>query len=265
VPGRANKLHFEARGDGTWALAGTLGAGSRRVGFSALADRPELVLEAAWAAELARAGIRWVREAAARPVMTDRPAVIAEVQSVPFDTLASEVNRRSLNLGAELLLRWASRGADAPARLTAHVRDVVGEFAVVALRDGSGLSPDSRVAPRTQALYLAQFPRRKGAEDFPLLLPANGYGTLRRLGRGVLPPGSVRAKTGTLDSVSALAGYLGRRDGILAISALYNGPRSRRAKAAEWALFRLLGADGVNLATAAASDSHLGGDEAKAP
>jgi len=216
-------------------------------------------------AELARAGIRWVREAAARPVMTDRPAVIAEVQSVPFDTLASEVNRRSLNLGAELLLRWASRGADAPARLTAHVRDVVGEFAVVALRDGSGLSPDSRVAPRTQALYLAQFPRRKGAEDFPLLLPANGYGTLRRLGRGVLPPGSVRAKTGTLDSVSALAGYLGRRDGILAISALYNGPRSRRAKAAEWALFRLLGADGVNLAAAAASDSHLGGDEAKAP
>jgi D-alanyl-D-alanine carboxypeptidase/D-alanyl-D-alanine-endopeptidase (penicillin-binding protein 4) len=266
VPGQRSNLVLESRSDGTWVVGGTIGIGARRAGFSALPVRPDRVLEAAWAAALTRAGITWDRGAApARPVMTDRPAVLAEVTSAPFDSLASEVNRRSLNVGAELLLRWATGTGEAAARLTEHVRAVVGSQASVQLHDGSGLSPLDRVAPRTQALYLAQMPRRPGAENFPLLLPANGYGTLRRLGRGVLPPGVVRAKTGTLDSVSALAGYLGRRDGVLVISALYNGPRSRTAKAAEWALFRLLGADGIDLATAAASESHLGGDEAKAP
>lgn len=265
VPGAAKRLSIVTQPDGSWLITGTLGIAARRAGFSAVPTRLDRVVEAAWGAALAREGITWVREAPRpRPVMTDRPAVLAEISSAPFDSLASEVNRRSLNVGAELLLRWASGSAQGPARLTEHVRAVVGPRALVQLHDGSGLSPLNRVSARTQALYLAQLPRQQGGENFPLLLPANGYGTLRRLGHGVLPAGAVRAKTGTLDSVSALAGYLGRRDGVLIISALYNGPRSRRAKAAEWALFRLLGADGVDFALAA-NESHLGGDEAKAP
>jgi hypothetical protein len=73
----------------------------------------------------------------------------------------------------------------------------------------------------------------------------------------------MRAKTGTLDSVSALTGYLGRRDGVLVISAIYNGPRSRAAKRQQWNLFRLLGAGGVDLATAQAdAETQLGGDDA---
>lgn len=265
VPGSAKRLSIVAQPDGTWLVTGTLGIAARRAGFSALPTRLDRVVEAAWAAALAREGITWTRESPrARPVMSDRPGVLAQISSAPFDSLASEVNRRSLNVGAELLLRWASGSGQGPARLTEHVREVVGPHALVELHDGSGLSPLNRVSARTQALYLAQLPRHQGGENFPLLLPANGYGTLRRMGRGVLPAGVMRAKTGTLDSVSALAGYLGRRDGVLIISALYNGPRSRTAKAAEWALFRLLGADGVDFALAA-NESHLGGDEAKAP
>ncbi len=265
VAGRKARLSLTSLGDGGWELGGTIGLYTRRAGASAIADRPERVLECAWAAALARAGVHWNREAPlVHAAPTDAARALAELRSAPFDSVASEVNRRSLNAGAEGLLRWASATPQAAERLTAHVRQVVGSAANVRLVDGSGLSPNDRVSPRTQALYLARLPRLKGAEAFPQLLPANGMGTLRRLGHGVLPPGVVRAKTGTLDSVSALAGYLGRRDGVLVISALYNGPRSRAAKRAEWALFRLLGAGGTNLANAA-SESHFGGDEAKAP
>ena len=73
--------------------------------------------------------------------------VLAEVISQPFDSIASEVNRRSLNIGAELLLRWAG-GDDRPAdRLTAHVQQTTGDYTSVHLVDGSGLSHDDRASP----------------------------------------------------------------------------------------------------------------------
>jgi D-alanyl-D-alanine carboxypeptidase len=95
-------------------------------------------------------------------------------------------------------------------------------------------------------LYLARYPQLPGNERFPLLLPANGTGTLRNL-RGGMGRGVVHAKTGTLDDVATLAGYLGRTDGVLVISLMFNGRRIHAARTAEWEFFRLLGAEGVNL------------------
>jgi hypothetical protein len=57
--------------------------------------------------------------------------------------------------------------------------------------------------------------------------------------------------------VATLAGYLGRHDGVLVISLMYNGPRARVARAAEWELFRLLGAEGVDLG--GVLETHMGG------
>jgi len=263
VPGSGQKLTLVTLPDGTWELSGTIGVGSRIAGVSTIAERADLVLREAWGAALSRAGIRWDRNGkASRPGILERASVLAEVNSAPFDSLAMMVNRRSLNIGAEALLRWADGSSNAAERLTRHVEEIVGAGAAVKLVDGSGLSPLDRVSPLTQALYLARLPRVHGLESFPTLLPANGHGTLRHFSRGVLPVGVMRAKTGTLDSVSALAGYLGRRDGVLVISTIYNGPRSRTAKRQQWNLFRLLGAGGVDLATATEeSETQLGGDE----
>ena len=108
---------------------------------------------------------------------------------------------------------------------------------------------------RTDPAY-PRYPRLPGNERFPLLLPANGTGTLRRL-RGGISRGVVHAKTGTLDNVAALAGYLGRPDGVLVISLMYNGRRIGPARAAEWDLFRLLGAEGVDLR--GVIETHMGG------
>ena len=79
-----------------------------------------------------------------------------------------------------------------------------------AVRGRSGLSDLNRISPLTQMRYLARYPQLPGNARFPMLLPANGTGTLRRL-RGTMSRGVVHAKTGTLDRVATLAGYLGVR------------------------------------------------------
>lgn len=252
VSGRANRLRFAALPGGRWELRGTIGAGSRGAGFSDVAHDPVAVLGAVWGAALAEAGIVWDRRASPTPVpQGSRPAgVLALVASPPFDSVAMEVNRRSVNIGAELLLEWGAGSRTAgPDLLTDHVRKVVGPFARVQLVDGSGLSEHNRVSPLTMMLYLARLPQLPQGRNFPLLLPANGTGTLQQL-RGGLGRGVVHAKTGTLDNVATLAGYLGRSDGVLVVSLMYNGPRTGAARRAQWELFRILGADGVSLPSA---------------
>ena len=257
VGGSRRRLSLTAEADGGWTLVGSIGIGCRMAGLSAVAHDPSRVLGYAWAAALDRAGIQWINRTSPPASSPGLPAVLAMVESAPFDSVAIEINRRSLNIGAELVLQWAAASqTTGPALLTQHVRDVVGPKAQVQLVDGSGLSELDRVSPLTQMLYLARYPQLRGAERFPLLLPANGIGTLRGLRRG-MAPGVVHAKTGTLDRVATLAGYLGRTDGVLVISLMYNGRRIGPARAAEWELFRLLGAEGVNLS--GALETHMGG------
>jgi D-alanyl-D-alanine carboxypeptidase/D-alanyl-D-alanine-endopeptidase (penicillin-binding protein 4) len=246
VGGRRSRLSLRANNDGGWTLIGTIGIDARRYGISAVAHDPSMVLGYAWAAALEGAGIRWIERTEPPANWPAIPTVLAKVESPPFDSLAVEINRRSLNIGAELVLQWAAASQTAgPALLTQHVRDVVGPQARVHLVDGSGLSELNRVSPLTQVLYLARYPQLRGAERYPLLLPANGLG-MRGLRYG-MAKGVVRAKTGTLDRVATLAGYLGRRDGVLVLSLMYNGRRIGAARSAQWELFRLLGAEGVDL------------------
>jgi len=257
VSGSGGRMWLTPGADGGWTLNGTIGVYRRPVGFSAVAHDPSRLLTVVWAAALERAGIRWVMPGGPVMLAEQPPSVLAQVESATFDSVAVEVNRRSLYIGAELMLQWGAGSQTAgPALVTEHVRQVVGPSARVSLVDGSGLSELNRISPLTQVLYLARYPQLPGNERFPLLLPANGTGTLRRLRHG-MGRGVVHAKTGTLDDVAALAGYLGRPDGVLVISLMYNGRRIGQARAAEWELFRLLGAEGVDIR--GALETHMGG------
>ena len=258
VGGDARRLALVPDFDGGWTLKGSLGIYRTSAGISAVAHDPSKLLAAAWGAALERAGIRWVNPGGPVALAPRATRVLAEVESEPFDSVAKEVNRRSLNIGAELMLQWAAGSqTDGPGLVTQHVREVVGPQARVQFVDGSGLSDLNRISPLTQMLYLARYPQLPGNSRYPLLLPANGTGTLRRL-RGGMGRGVVHAKTGTLDHVAALAGYLGRPDGVLVVSMMYNGRRIHLARAAEWELFRLLGAEGVELD--GALETQMGGD-----
>ena len=246
VLGRSSRLRYQLTAGNRYVVMGTIGTRARTRGFSSTVQDPRAILEASWSYSLRQAGVDWQRASGLRaPSPATTTTVLAEVISEPFDSIASEVNRRSLNIGAELLLRWAG-GDDRPAdRLTAHVQQITGEYNGVHLVDGSGLSHDDRASPQAFISYLAKFPLSPGGHGYPMLLPANGTGTLRKLARGLPGPGVVRAKTGTLGDAATLTGYLGRQNGVLLISLMYNGPAVYAARQQQWKLFRLLGAEGV--------------------
>lgn len=244
VAGRTNRLTIRSSGDG-WVVNGTIGVNAAPRRYTFVAHNPVAVVEAAWGAALDRAGISWDRTASISAFPRSTPRVMAEVVSPSFDVVASEVNRRSVNIGAELLLRWGGGVSEAPSLLEQHVRDVTGLTEGIRLVDGSGLSDNDRVSPVVFTTYLANFPRTAAGRDFPLLLPANGSGTLRSLATGLPERGVVRAKTGSLNNTSTLVGYLGRPEGILVVAAMYNGPRTSNARQAQWELFRNLGVEGV--------------------
>jgi D-alanyl-D-alanine carboxypeptidase/D-alanyl-D-alanine-endopeptidase (penicillin-binding protein 4) len=262
VSGRRSRLRLSGTGNGGWIVSGTIGVFARARGFTAVAADPKAVLAKVWATALQQAGVQW----SIQPRGTVRypgpiSTVLAEVNSPVFDSLASDVNRRSLNLGAELLLRWAGKD-NGPELMTAHVRQVAGTSDGLHLVDGSGLSAEDRASPLTFVSYLAHIPTTPGGRNFPMLLPANGVGTLRRLNSGFPGQGVVRAKTGTLDRVSNVSGYLGRQDGVLIVSVMYNGSRPARARPLEWRLFHLLGGDGTIIPSDVLTpESQLGGTD----
>ena len=228
---------------------------------------PKAVLSAVWSSAVRRAGITWYRAAKMKAPLDGTPRVLAEVASPPLDSLASEINRRSLNAGAELLLQWAGGREDGPNHLMDHVQEVIGKNQGVYLVDGSGLSYDDRVTPSAFVSYLAKFPTTPAGRNFPQLLPSNGTGTLRQLNTGFPGAGVVRAKTGTLGQVSTVVGYLGRPEGTLLVSLMYNGGRPGAARQEQWKLFRLLGADGVVIPadTSSGEPVQLGGEQTVTP
>jgi PBP4 family serine-type D-alanyl-D-alanine carboxypeptidase len=265
--GRRTRLRYAVVSGGRYVVSGVIGIRARPRRFSTSVADPRVMLEASWARALHLAGIEWQQARGISAASTAAtPTTLAEVSSEPFDSIASEVNRRSLNIGAELLLRWAGGEEGAAERLTSHVQEITGDFTSVHLVDGSGLSHDDRASPMAFVSYLARFPSSPGGRGFPQLLPANGSGTLRKLARGLPGPGVVRAKTGTLGDVATLSGFLGRTEGVLLISLMYNGPRVWAARQQQWKLFRLLGAEGVILPIDSMDvPGQLGGDDREPP
>lgn len=260
--GRRSRLSLSQGKDGRLVVSGTIGTRARSRTLLATMVNPKQVLDAVWDQALKDEGIEWDRAGTNGAMTSDASRVLAEVQSAVFDSVASEVNRRSLNPGAELLLQWAAgRGDSASARLTAHVSSITGMPDAVHLVDGSGLSYDNRMTPHAFINYLARYPLTPSGRALPMLLPANGSGTLHKLSSGLPATGVVRAKTGTLADVSNVVGYLGRPGGVLLVALMYQGPRPAAARQAEWRLFRILGADGVLIPEDSfLDDTHLGGD-----
>ena len=190
-------------------------------------------------------------------------AELGAVQSPPIPLLVEQMLARSDNDLAEALTRHVAIAQGEPASFSggaAAVREVLGPFLeevgvgsdAVALVDGSGLSRLNLLEPAALTRLLARVAADDGSATgerlAPVLtgLPVGGFsGTLSdryRTGGGLRGAGLVRAKTGTLNGVSALAGLVRTSDGrLLAFDVTADGVPLGATRGAEAALDALAG------------------------
>ena len=168
--------------------------------------------------------------------------VLARHVSEPLRDYLAVINKESNNLFAELVFRSMGRaggGVGTPDMSARVVRTALEDIGVNTERmlqlDGSGLSEGNRVSAGTFVGVLSGMAEGSLWPEYWASLPEAGR--RRELGRMYQTPaaGNLRAKTGTIDGVSALSGMVRSADGErLAFSLLLNGtPSNSRAKAVE--------------------------------
>lgn len=184
---------------------------------------------------------------------------IGPVITTRLETVLERCNTDSFNLAAEALLKRSSvaRG-QVPGSFaggSAVVRSVIAERlrdqavqSRLRISDGSGLARDNHVPPSLITAWLRSFdtdPELGPLFRASLATPGTS-GTLRRRLSGMPDGIDLMAKTGYIDRVSCLSGYVRSPHGTLCFSVMVNGfPRSAgKAKETQDAIVRLL-ADGL--------------------
>jgi serine-type D-Ala-D-Ala carboxypeptidase/endopeptidase (penicillin-binding protein 4) len=160
--------------------------------------------------------------------------VLAAHISVPVAQDITLLTKTSQNLHAELLLRLLGKIEGTGGSFEEGTR-VVRQFLVNAgisdgdffLYDGSGMSPDDRIAPRAFTKLLTYASQQPWGQEWRATLPIAGVdGTLRNRFRNSPLAGKMWAKTGTLNETTGLVGYLTANSGkTIAFSILVNGRR----------------------------------------
>lgn len=195
--------------------------------------------------------------------------VLAIHQSPPLIEILDVINKKSHNLMAEQALRTVGRVAGGEGSVAGGFKAVQTllqkETGAVPedfnMDDGSGLSVLDRTSARTIIHLLSFMSKSPMWDSYWSTLPEAGVaGGLRRMG-GTKAVGNLKAKTGTINNVSSLSGYVNAANGErLAFSIISNNvPSTWRAKRVEDAIGARLAAynrDNDN----AVIQADLGGD-----
>lgn len=164
-------------------------------------------------------------------VVRDLPSgeVVASHASPPLEEILRGMLYFSTNLTAEVVGLHASGAADiaASARTMMAWLAEQGHGADFILADHSGLSSDSRVTAQGMVRLLAGPGLTAGLPDLLKPDPLD-----EDLGRDPVQTARIRAKTGTLNFVSNLAGYLTRPDGSQSAFAILAADPPRQAATA---------------------------------
>jgi D-alanyl-D-alanine carboxypeptidase/D-alanyl-D-alanine-endopeptidase (penicillin-binding protein 4) len=180
-------------------------------------DEPALAAASAFEQALEQAGIS-VRRKAAVGVAEGEPIELARVTSPTLTRLVDHMNTESDNFVAEMLLKALGAAELGKGTTAAGAKVVRREFAErdvplanVRIVDGSGLSRLDRLTARALAsLLLSARADARIAKPFVASLAVAGVnGTLEDRLEAKPARGTIRAKTGTTDLSSALAGYAG--------------------------------------------------------
>ena len=236
-PGTADNVELVLSGNGsrmTAHVSGAIAADSRLVRYTRRADDPRLLAGYALKALFENAGIKVTGEVRLGHEQDGQARVLAKHASAPLSSLLYALGKQSDNFYAEMIFKSLAGEIKGRPAKSGDAGDVVARWlervgasdAGVVLKNGSGLFDADRVTafstvqllrwawrdPDVQPEYLAQL--SIGGVD----------GTLRKRFRTELAKRRVRAKTGTLDDVIALSGYIFRSGGKgpIALSVFFN-------------------------------------------
>jgi D-alanyl-D-alanine carboxypeptidase/D-alanyl-D-alanine-endopeptidase (penicillin-binding protein 4) len=199
--------------------------GGREPDGDGRSDDPSRAAARAFADALATAGLKVVGRPAPVAVPTDA-AELAAVESAPLSDIAERIIDVSDNEGAEVVAHQVGSATSGTGSFESGAAGVLAtlqglgvDTSGVELYDGSGLSRRNRVTTSAM-LALLQVAAGPGGEDLRSLvtgLPVAGFTgslTYRFDDAAAVARGLVRAKTGTLTGVHALAGIAVDRDGV---------------------------------------------------
>lgn len=241
-------------------LFGTAPAGGKPAHLALAVERPAIYAAAAFRAALEAHGVHTSGPTVAHSTVTTntelfdeevrKPVVLQPLvtgtTSLPMDLKPGEeilathvspalseeatvINKVSENLHAELLLRQLGRSQTGEGSFVEGAR-VVRQFLVNAgilpddffFYDGSGMSPDDEVTPRATSALLVYAARQPWAATYRATLPIAGVdGTLANRFTQSPVKGKLSAKTGTLNGVHAVSGYLTTAGGRTVVVAIY--------------------------------------------
>ena len=212
-------------------VSGSISSDSRLVRYTRRADDPRLLAGYALQALLEKAG---VKVSGGVKLGSARGHVLAKHLSEPLSSLLYSLGKQSDNFYAEMIFRGlAGEGKGRPAK-SPDSTELVGQWLSrigaidpgVVLKNGSGLFDADRVSASSTVRLLRWAWREPDVQpEYLAQLSVGGVdGTLRKRFRQELTRRRVRAKTGTLDDVIALSGYVLRDDGRgpVAFSVFFN-------------------------------------------
>jgi D-alanyl-D-alanine carboxypeptidase/D-alanyl-D-alanine-endopeptidase (penicillin-binding protein 4) len=233
APG-ADTVELMLSGNGprmTAKVSGVVGSDARLVRYTRRAEDPRLIAGYALKALLAEAEISVSGEVRLGFV---RGTTLAHHQSAPLSSLLYALGKQSDNFYAEMIFK--SLGGEAKGRpaKSADASEVVGKWLDrigasdpdMVIKNGSGLFDANRVTAWSTVKILKWAWRDPAVQpEFVAQLSVGGVdGSLHKRFRNEATRRRVRAKTGTLDDVIALSGYITRDNGKgpLAFSIMWN-------------------------------------------
>jgi len=209
----------------TVALTGSVRAGDS-VTVTVALRHPNAAFLDAFAAALAARGITIAKGVEADSLAdTTGLSVLATRLSPPLSAVLTRFEKPSQNQLGELLLKTIALERTGVGRADSGsvvVRRQLAAWGVdsslASLQDGSGLSRHNFLAPEGIARVLHAMMQREDFDVFYQSLPVGGVdGTIASRMRGTPAMANVHAKTGTLDKVRALSGYVTAADGRMLI------------------------------------------------
>ncbi len=181
-------------------------------------------------------------------VVTPDALALAQWDSPPMPELIRDVNKFSNNVMArQLFLTLGSTVQLLPASIAASRTAVAGWLTAkqidatgLVLENGAGLSRLERISPRTLGALLVAAYRAPTMPEFVSSLPLVGYdGTMRKRLRSEDVAGHAHIKTGSLQDVRSIAGYVQAASGKqYAVVCLINDPNAARGGQAQDALLQ---------------------------